>query len=107
MAFPRALKEPRKTVGLTISPRLLEEARNRNLNVSGTFEQALALTLEYIPYETQSESSKSLTVGSPQRETTRAGSSAWYERRIRNAEVVGSNPARSTELSFFSERGFI
>ena len=26
-----------------------------------------------------------------------AGSSAWYERRIRNAEVAGSNPARSTE----------
>ena len=24
-----------------------------------------------------------------------AGSSVWYERRIRNAEVAGSNPARS------------
>jgi anaerobic selenocysteine-containing dehydrogenase len=56
-------------------------------------------SLECIPQETQTESSKLLTVGSFQKETTRAGSSAWYERRIRNAEVVGSNPARSTEPS--------
>ena len=27
-----------------------------------------------------------------------ADSSAWYERRIRNAEVAGSNPARSTPI---------
>ena len=56
-------------------------------------------SLECIPQETQTENSKLLTVGSFQKETTRAGSSAWYERRIRNAEVVGSNPARSTETS--------
>jgi hypothetical protein len=33
---------------------------------------------------------------SPKR--ARAGSSVWHERRIRNAEVAGSNPARSTSL---------
>jgi hypothetical protein len=32
-----------------------------------------------------------------------AGSSVWYERRIRNAEVVGPNPARSIE-SLFDEK---
>jgi|WetSurMetagenome_2_1015567.scaffolds.fasta_scaffold149517_2 hypothetical protein len=26
----------------------------------------------------------------------RAGRSAWYDRRVRNAEAAGSNPARST-----------
>ena len=31
---------------------------------------------------------------------SRAGSSVWYERRIRNAEVVGPNPARSTDRFF-------
>ena len=27
-----------------------------------------------------------------------AGRSVWYDRRVRNAEAAGSNPARSTEL---------
>ena len=89
-------KQPRKTVGLTINPRLLEEARNRNLNLSRIFEQALGSILEYIPQESQTENSISfLSRGSLPKET-RAGSSVWYERRIRNAEVAGSNPARST-----------
>ena len=48
-------KQPRKTVGLTINPRLLEEARKRNLNLSRIFEQALASILEYIPYEKQTQ----------------------------------------------------
>ena len=54
-------KEPRITVGLTISPRLLDEARNRNLNLSRIFEQALASILDYIPHETQAESSQCLS----------------------------------------------
>jgi hypothetical protein len=93
-------KEARKTVGLTINPRLLEEARKRNLNLSRIFEQALSSILDYIPKETETESSISfLSRGSFPKES-RAGSSVWYERRIRNAEVVGSNPARSTEHFF-------
>ena len=32
------------------------------------------------------------------RENWRAGSSVWHERRIRNAEVAGSNPARSIPI---------
>ena len=31
-----------------------------------------------------------------------AGGSVWYERRLRKAEVAGSNPARSTP-NFFSK----
>ena len=31
-------------------------------------------------------------------ENRRAGSSVWHERLIRNQEVAGSNPARSTSL---------
>ena len=92
-------KQARITVGLTIKPRILEEARKRNLNLSRIFEQALTSILEYIPQETRTESSISfLTRGSFPKET-RAGSSVWYERRIRNAEVAGSNPARSTPFS--------
>ena len=92
-------KQARKTVGLTINPRLLEEARNRNLNLSRIFEQALASILDYIPQENTTVSSKSLTLGSLQEKRFWAGSSVWHERRIRNAEVAGSNPARSTVTS--------
>ena len=37
-----------------------------------------------------------LSYRGPFRKKPWAGSSAWYERRIRNAEVWGSNPHRST-----------
>ena len=33
----------------------------------------------------------------------RAGSSVWYERRLRKAEAAGSNPVRSTRPSFEKE----
>ena len=89
-------KQARKAVGITINPQILEEARNRNLNISRICEQALASILEYVQPQNETVSSLSLTGCSLPRENPRAGSSAWYERRIRNAEVVGSNPARST-----------
>jgi hypothetical protein len=31
--------------------------------------------------------------------TVWAGGSVWYERRLRKAEVAGSNPAQSTEFA--------
>lgn len=31
----------------------------------------------------------------------RAGRSVWYDRRVRNAEAAGSNPARSTKNQSF------
>ncbi len=92
-------KQARKTVGITINPKILEKARNRNLNISRICEQALASIIDYIPRQNETASSKFLTGCSLQRENPRADSSAWYERRIRNAEVAGSNPARSTETS--------
>ena len=89
-------KKLKKTVGITISPRLLAEARKHKLNISRITEQALASILEYIRKENESESSKYfLSRGSFLKES-RAGSSVWYERRLRKAEVAGSNPARST-----------
>ena len=90
-------KQAKTTVGLTISHNLLAEARNRNL--SRISEQALESTLKYISQHKETESSKFLTVGSFLKETTRAGSSVWYERLIRNQEAAGSNPAQSTEFS--------
>ena len=57
-------KQARKTVGLTINPRLLEEARNRNLNLSRIFEQALASILEYIPSENQPQTLEAQTLAS-------------------------------------------
>ena len=48
-------------------------------------------------FHQNSENSKSFDLRSVQRKDAGAGSSVWYERRIRNAEVVGPNPARSTE----------
>jgi hypothetical protein len=41
-------KQARKTVGITISPHMLDEARNRNLNISRICEQALASIIDYI-----------------------------------------------------------
>ena len=32
----------------------------------------------------------------PEEQQKRAGRSVWYDRRVRNAEAAGSNPARST-----------
>ena len=92
-------KEARRTVGLTINPRILEEARNRNLNLSRIFEQALSSILDYIPHEKTTESSINfLTRGSFPKET-RAGRSAWYDRHVGIVEVPGSNPGPSTQLS--------
>ena len=95
----RRRKTPRKTVGITLSPSLIEEARKRNLNISRICEQALQSILEYIPNKNEAESSKYfLTRGSFQKET-RAGSSVWYERLTCTQEVGGSNPPRSTSTS--------
>jgi hypothetical protein len=52
--------------------------------------------IDYVPHEIETASSKSLIGCSLQRENPWADSSVWHERRIRNAEVAGSNPARST-----------
>ena len=61
-------------------------------------EQALSSILDYLEAQPIKTSSNLLTEGSSQEETSWAGSSVWYERRIRNAEVVGPNPARSTPV---------
>ena len=57
-------KQARTTVGLTINPRLLMEARNRNLDLSRILEQALQSTLEYYPQQNKPESSECLGPGS-------------------------------------------
>ena len=77
------------------APNLLAEARKRNPNISRITEQALMSILEYPQSEANLESSISLNGCSLQIENPRAGSSVRHERRIRNAEVAGSNPARS------------
>ena len=83
---------------------ILAEARNRKLNISRICEPALSSILDYIPKETQSESSLSLTVGSLQRETSWAGRSAWYDRHVGIVEVPGSNPGPSTRTFFENNR---
>ena len=84
--------------------------REQVLDISRICEQAPASILDYVPQENTTVSSKSLALGSLQREPTWAGSSVWHERRIRNAEVAGSNPARSTATSLkevSSRTGFV
>ena len=89
-------KQAKRTIGITLSPRIIEEARKRNLNISRIAEQALLSILEYIQPINESESSKSfLSQGSFAKETW-AGRSVWHDRRLRKAEAAGSNPARST-----------
>ena len=91
--------ENKTTVSLYLSKNSVEKARKRNLNLSRIMEQALSSILDYIETQNIKPSSESLTEGSLQRETSRAGSSVWHERRIRNAEVGGPNPPRSTKTS--------
>ena len=92
------VREPKKTVGITISQNLLQKARNHNLNISRITEQALSSILDYLETQTIKPSSNLLTEGSSQEETSRAGRSVWYDRRLRKAEAAGSNPARSTPI---------
>ena len=47
----RHKKIPKKTVGITLPPKLIEEARKHKLNISRICEQALQSVLEYM--ETQ------------------------------------------------------
>jgi post-segregation antitoxin (ccd killing protein) len=90
------------TVSLYLSKNLVKKARIHKLNISRITEQALLSVLDYL--ETQkretitTESSNFLSRGSFLKES-RAGSSVWYERRLRKAEAAGSNPARSTCFS--------
>jgi hypothetical protein len=89
-------KQARKSVGITINPQVLEDARNRALDVSRICYQDLSSILACIPPETQTESSINfLTRGSFPKET-RAGRSAWYDRHVGIVEVPGSNPGPST-----------
>ena len=90
-------KEAKITVGITLKPHIIAESRKHRLNISRITEQALTSILDYLAQQNNPESSKFLTVGSFPKETTRAGGSVWYERLIRNQEVAGSNPARSTK----------
>ena len=69
-------KQAKKTVGITISPQLLAEARKHNLNISLITEQALQSILEYITKQNETKipknqhlSSEFLTRGSFQKET--------------------------------------
>ena len=89
-------KSPKKTVGITISPTLLAETRKHKLNIIRITEQALTSILEYLQTQKENESSKYFLSRSSFLKESRAGSSVWYERRLRKAEVAGSNPARST-----------
>ena len=98
-------KEPRITVGLTLSPYLVEEARKRNLNISRIAEQALLSILDYYPQETENETSK----------TPDNGSRFPNERSFKESSVVpraGFEPAttrssaeRSPRLSYLGKVG--
>jgi post-segregation antitoxin (ccd killing protein) len=43
----RHRKTPRKTVGITLPPKLIEEARKKGLNISRICEEALKSVLDY------------------------------------------------------------
>ncbi len=88
--------ENKTTVSLYLNKILVEKARIHKLNLSRITEQALSSILDYLETQTIKTSSNLLTEGSSQEETSRAGRSVWYDRRLRKAEAEGSNPARST-----------
>ena len=77
-------KQARKTVGITINPHILEEARNRNLNISRICEQALASIIDYIPNENRTEGSNSSYSRFFSERNSRARGSVRLERRTLN-----------------------
>lgn len=85
-------KQAKRTIGITIKPYLIEEARNRNLNISRICEQALESILDYVQPQNQTESSLNfLSRGSFPKES-RARSSVRLEQQAHNLWVKGSNP---------------
>jgi post-segregation antitoxin (ccd killing protein) len=86
------------TVSLYLNRKLVERARNNRLNLSRITEQALSSILDYLETQNQTESSKYLLNRRSFPKESRAGRSVWYDRRVRNAEVGGSNPPRSTTI---------
>ncbi len=86
------------TVSLYLSKKLVKKTRIHKLNLSRITEQALTSILDYLETQNTTKSSKFLAEASFLKEDSRAGSSVWYERRLRKAEAAGSNPARSTML---------
>ena len=86
-------KRAKKTVGITLPPRLIAEARRRNLNISRITEQALSSILDYLQPQHKNESSKYFLGETSFQKKVRARSSARIEHRAFNPGVVGSIPA--------------
>jgi hypothetical protein len=87
------VKQRKKTVGITLPPKLVKRARKHNLNISRITEQAWLSILDYL------ESSKPINMSecesiSQQHEKPRWPS--WLGHRLGKAEVAGSNPARGS-----------
>jgi post-segregation antitoxin (ccd killing protein) len=91
------------TVSLYLSKNLVKNARKQGLNLSRIMEQALSSIVGYLKAQKGSESAKCRSASSVLNEGEWAGSSVWYECRLRKAEAAGSNPARSIESSFTKE----
>ena len=73
----RQRKTPRKTVGITLPPKLIEEARKKGLNISRICEEALKSVLDYLPSRNLNEKNKWLPNGGSFLKTSSwAGSSA-------------------------------
>ena len=57
-------KQAKKTVGITLLPKLVERARKHGLNISRITEQALLSVLDYLETQNNETSSKFLSAGS-------------------------------------------
>ena len=92
----RRKKTPKKTVGITLPPKLITEARKRKLNISRICEEALKSILDYYPSQNENENPKYFLDKPFFPKALRARSSARLERQAHNLLVAGSNPAGPT-----------
>ena len=92
-------KIAKKTVGITLPPHIIKEARNHNLNISRITEQALSSILDYLKAQKNSESSKSFGEAFLQRKGSKPRWPSWLGHRLGKAEVAGSNPARGSTIA--------
>ena len=86
---------PKKTLSLTVRQDLLPLAREHGINLLKLLESSL---IQILAPQTKGFS---LSEGSlfPKRESSRAGSSVWYECLTCTQEVGGSNPPQSISTS--------
>jgi post-segregation antitoxin (ccd killing protein) len=92
------VKPRKKTVGITLTPKLVKKARKHKLNISRITEQALNSIIDYLETRKTTKSSKFLNERSFLKESSKPRWPSLVGHCLGKAEVAGSKPARGSIL---------